>query len=80
MRTNIEIDDDLLDEAMAATGLATKRAKRRCANWSIRSGARMLFVRQLGSAGRATLRQCGTTATRARDRRRYLCLDRAFPQ
>ena len=26
MRTNIEIDDDLLDEAMAATGLATKRA------------------------------------------------------
>lgn len=26
MRTNIEIDDDLLNEAMAATGLATKRA------------------------------------------------------
>ncbi|MGA1342233.1 MAG: type II toxin-antitoxin system VapB family antitoxin [Hyphomonas sp.] len=26
MRTNIEIDDDLLHEAMAATGLATKRA------------------------------------------------------
>ena len=26
MRTNIEIDDDLLDEAMAATGLATKKA------------------------------------------------------
>jgi Arc/MetJ family transcription regulator len=26
MRTNIEIDDELLDEAMAATGLATKRA------------------------------------------------------
>lgn len=26
MRTNIEIDDDLLEEAMAATGLATKRA------------------------------------------------------
>ena len=26
MRTNIEIDDDLLVEAMAATGLATKRA------------------------------------------------------
>jgi Arc/MetJ family transcription regulator len=26
MRTNIEIDDTLLDEAMAATGLATKRA------------------------------------------------------
>jgi len=26
MRTNIEIDDDLLAEAMAATGLSTKRA------------------------------------------------------
>jgi Arc/MetJ family transcription regulator len=26
MRTNIDIDDDLLTEAMAATGLATKRA------------------------------------------------------
>lgn len=26
MRTNIDIDDDLLSEAMAATGLATKRA------------------------------------------------------
>ena len=26
MRTNIEIDDELLHEAMAATGLATKRA------------------------------------------------------
>ena len=26
MRTNIEIDDDLLDEAMAATGMATKKA------------------------------------------------------
>ena len=26
VRTNIDIDQDLLDEAMAATGLATKRA------------------------------------------------------
>jgi Arc/MetJ family transcription regulator len=26
MRTNIEIDDDLLSRAMSATGLATKRA------------------------------------------------------
>ncbi len=26
MRTNIELDDDLLAEAMAATGLTTKRA------------------------------------------------------
>ena len=26
MRTNIEIDDKLLSEAMAATGLSTKRA------------------------------------------------------
>lgn len=26
MRTNIDIDDDLLNEAMAATGLATKKA------------------------------------------------------
>ena len=26
MRTNIELDDDLLSEAMIATGLATKRA------------------------------------------------------
>jgi Arc/MetJ family transcription regulator len=25
MRTNIEIDDDLMDEAMKASGLATKR-------------------------------------------------------
>lgn len=26
MRTNIDIDDDLLEEAMSATGLATKKA------------------------------------------------------
>lgn len=26
MRTNIDIDDDLMAEAMAATGLATKKA------------------------------------------------------
>lgn len=26
MRTNIDIDDDLLSQAMAASGLATKRA------------------------------------------------------
>ncbi len=26
MRTNIEIDDELLDQAMAATGLSTKKA------------------------------------------------------
>jgi Arc/MetJ family transcription regulator len=26
MRTNIEIDDDLLSDAMTATGLSTKRA------------------------------------------------------
>lgn len=26
MRTNIDIDDDLLSQAMAATGLSTKRA------------------------------------------------------
>lgn len=26
LRTNIEIDDDLLQEAMAASGLSTKRA------------------------------------------------------
>jgi Arc/MetJ family transcription regulator len=26
MRTNIEIDDELLEEAMAATGLKTKKA------------------------------------------------------
>ena len=26
MRTNIDIDDDLLNEAMAATGLTTKKA------------------------------------------------------
>lgn len=26
MRTNIEIDDDLIKEAMAATGLSTKKA------------------------------------------------------
>jgi len=26
MRTNIEIDDELLSQAMAATGLSTKRA------------------------------------------------------
>jgi Arc/MetJ family transcription regulator len=26
MRTNIEIDDELLDQAMSATGLSTKKA------------------------------------------------------
>jgi Arc/MetJ family transcription regulator len=38
MRTNIELDDTLLTEAMAATGLATKKA-------TVEEGLRML-VRQ----------------------------------
>ena len=40
MRTNIEIDDDLLAAAMAATGLPTKRA-------TVEEGLR-LVVRLLG--------------------------------
>lgn len=35
MRTNIEIDDDLLSEAMTATGLSTKRA-------TVEAGLRLL--------------------------------------
>ena len=35
MRTNIEIDDELLSRAMRATGLATKRA-------TVEEGSRML--------------------------------------
>jgi Arc/MetJ family transcription regulator len=42
MRTNIEIDDELLTEAMAAAGLSTKRA-------TVEEGLRML-VRVLGQA------------------------------
>jgi Arc/MetJ family transcription regulator len=36
MRTNIEIDDELMDRAMSAAGLATKRA-------TVEEGLRMLI-------------------------------------
>lgn len=36
MRTNIEIDDDLLSQAMAASGLSTKRA-------AVEEGLRLLL-------------------------------------
>jgi Arc/MetJ family transcription regulator len=40
MRTNIEIDDELMDRAMSAAGLATKRA-------TVEEGLRLLIrVRQ----------------------------------
>lgn len=39
MRTNIEIDDDLLKEAMAATGLPTKKA-------TVAEGLRRLVLEQ----------------------------------
>jgi Arc/MetJ family transcription regulator len=42
MRTNIEIDDELLSEAMTATGLSTKRA-------TVEEGLRLL-VRVRGQA------------------------------
>ncbi|MBS0643003.1 MAG: type II toxin-antitoxin system VapB family antitoxin [Acetobacteraceae bacterium] len=38
MRTNIDIDDDLLAEAMAATGLPTKKA-------TVEEALRLLVVR-----------------------------------
>lgn len=44
MRTNIEIDDDLLAQAMAATGLPTKRA-------TVEAGLQMLVqMRQQAEA------------------------------
>jgi Arc/MetJ family transcription regulator len=44
MRTNIEIDDDLLSRAMAATGLSTKRA-------TVEEGLRLLVrVREQAKA------------------------------
>jgi Arc/MetJ family transcription regulator len=44
MRTNIEIDDDLLAQAMAATGLPTKRA-------TVEAGLQMLVqIRQQAEA------------------------------
>jgi len=39
MRTNIDIDDDLLQEAMAVSGLATKRA-------TVEEGLRLLVAEQ----------------------------------
>ncbi len=39
MRTNIDIDDDLLEEAMAISGLATKRA-------TVEEGLRLLVAEQ----------------------------------
>ena len=44
MRTNIDIDDELLSQAMAATGLATKRA-------TVEEGLRLLVrLRQQAKA------------------------------
>jgi len=44
MRTNIEIDDDLLSQAMAVAGLSTKRA-------TVEEGLRLLV--RLGKQARA---------------------------
>ena len=43
MRTNIEIDDELLSQAMTATGLATKRA-------TVEEGLRLLVRLRLTNA------------------------------
>jgi Arc/MetJ family transcription regulator len=52
MRTNIEIDDQLLSDAMAATGLATKRA-------TVEEGLRLLVRLQRQTAALAELKGLG---------------------
>jgi len=52
MRTNIEIDDDLLSEAMTATGLSTKRA-------TVEQGLRMLVRVRKQADALADLRGLG---------------------
>ena len=70
MRTNIEIDDDLLDRAMAAAGLPTKRA-------TVEEGLRLLVqikgqiealndLKGLGWTGTLSARRQGRRVARQR--------------
>ncbi len=52
MRTNIEIDDELLSEAMAAAGLPTKRA-------TVEEGLRLLVRVRRQAAALADLKGLG---------------------
>ena len=52
MRTNIELDDDLLAEAMAATGLPTKRA-------TVEEALRALVIRHRQKTAMANLAGLG---------------------
>jgi Arc/MetJ family transcription regulator len=80
VRTNIEIADELMAQALKLTGLPTKRAV-------VEEGLRLMVrlrkqARALkslkGLGGKATLMRCGGTARRARrDLGRQLGLDRA---
>jgi Arc/MetJ family transcription regulator len=52
MRTNIEIDDELLSQAMAATGLSTKRA-------TVEGGLRLLVQIRRQAEALAALKGSG---------------------
>jgi Arc/MetJ family transcription regulator len=84
MRTNIEIDDDLLTEAMAASGLSTKKA-------TVEEALRRLVQRHRRRAALADLTGMGWDGDLAAmlegrepvstgDRDRQLHLDRALAE
>ncbi len=74
MRTNIELDEDLLEEAMAATGLPTKRATVEEALRSLvrryRQKAAIGNLAGLGWEGNLAATREGRTDQPANDRRR----------
>jgi hypothetical protein len=80
MRMNIDIDDTLLSEAMAATGLETKKAtvEEACAASFSVIAAKSPSPIWPGWAGKATCQLCGTVANLilAGDCRRRFGLDR----
>lgn len=52
MRTNIDIDDDLMAEAMKATGLSTKKATvEEALRWVIRNRKRKQAIEELRGIG-----------------------------
>ena len=65
MRTNIEIDDELMKEALAPTGLRTKKA---VVEEALKLLVRLQWSGRLGAAaarcnGKATWTRCGATVS-----------------
>ena len=65
MRTNIDIDDKLMRQAMKATGATTKKAavEAHCANGATQKAGRHSRALRQGSTGKAIWTRCGRAAS-----------------